>query len=201
MNKEAKEMVYAYQWSLRSQVIHIKGPAANSPFVFILSKQEIVGVKCIIWKLVIQGNMREHYLFIRNFFRAISQTQVFRMCTCEISSFFPSDNFFWAIKLSSFSCMTVKLSALISLKIIIEQKVETSVPSKLDIWHQGQAILPKAFERWNQWNELAWKRVASTTSLLKASSKGLLPNTEQSFAWSSIIRIYCSEIISCTQHR
>jgi len=36
-------MVYAYQWSLGSQVIHVKGPAANTPFVFILSKQEIVG--------------------------------------------------------------------------------------------------------------------------------------------------------------
>ena len=43
MNKETMEMVYAYQWSLGSQVIHVKGPAANTPFVFILSKQEIVG--------------------------------------------------------------------------------------------------------------------------------------------------------------
>jgi hypothetical protein len=27
-------------------------------------------------------------------------------------------------------------------------------PLKLDIWHQGQATPPKAFEKRNRWNEL-----------------------------------------------
>jgi hypothetical protein len=56
--EETMDMVYTYQWSLGSQVIHVKGPTANTPFVFILSKQEIVGIKFINWKLV-YGNMEE----------------------------------------------------------------------------------------------------------------------------------------------